>query len=365
MRHCGQRCRGSCPARCRAGTATARARREPVVELDRRVDHLDDVIGSVALRPPAAPRARSSLMSWMSPTRSSRQRGVTRMPVRMRASSPASTACSSAVSAPSSRTSAQANGRSSGCFSAGGCTHAHVVTSPAGPTSTRSSASSASPVSGSYSVGGQMHPAVRGADAEEPAVAQAGDEAADDRADGARVRVLEDVGGFEDVRLGHGQMRTRSRGASQTAVHSVRMPLQPDPRDDLRLHGPGRGPARARKHGSSTRSKRLIDLDRAPRRRARRPRRAGAAGRRRGGARRPARAAAEPAAKGGLAAPDGDAGCAARAQRDQRPGQPAGAAGAVARPTATSSAAGRPTPPPTRARSATSTAASSPRRSTT
>jgi Thioesterase superfamily len=104
------------------------------------------------------------------------------------------------------------------------------------------------------------HVAVLGPDAEEPAVAQAGHEAADDRADGARVRVLEDVGGFEDVRLRHGQMRTRSRGASQTAVDSRVMTLQPDPREVYAFMDPAEDLARARKHELVREVKRLIDL---------------------------------------------------------------------------------------------------------
>src|SRR5215207_2057996 len=104
------------------------------------------------------------------------------------------------------------------------------------------------------------HVAVLGPDAEEPAVAQAGHEPADDRADGARVRVLEDVGGFEDVRLRHGQMRTRSRGASQTAVDSGAMTLQPDPREMYAFQDPAEDLARARKHELVREVKRLIDL---------------------------------------------------------------------------------------------------------
>ena len=56
------------------------------------------------------------------------------------------------------------------------------------------------------------HVAVLGPDAEEATVAEGGHEAADDGADGARVRVLEDVGGFEDLRLRHrGNENTFSR----------------------------------------------------------------------------------------------------------------------------------------------------------
>src|SRR2546430_5465033 len=128
----------------------------PVAQLDRRVDLLDDVVGGGVGVGHQASSGTNASTSWMSPTRSSRQRGCTRMPVFMRDSSPASTTCSSAVSAPSRPMSAHANGRSSGCWSRGWWTHAHVVTSPPGPTSTRSSTDSSSPVSGSYSVGGQI-----------------------------------------------------------------------------------------------------------------------------------------------------------------------------------------------------------------
>jgi hypothetical protein len=104
------------------------------------------------------------------------------------------------------------------------------------------------------------HVPVLGADAEEPAVAQAGHEPADDGADGPRVRVLEDVGRFEDVGLRHGQMRTRSRGASQTAVDSGGMTLQPDPREMYAFQDPAEDLARARKHELVREVKRLIDL---------------------------------------------------------------------------------------------------------
>src|SRR5579872_1543519 len=93
-------------------------------------------------------------MSRMWPWRcdAGRQRGTTRIPVAMASGEPASTACSRAVSAPSRRTSAQAKGRSSGWPVSGRVVHAHVVTTPPGPTSTRSPVSA--PVTGSYSVGG-------------------------------------------------------------------------------------------------------------------------------------------------------------------------------------------------------------------
>src|SRR6266496_4156590 len=110
---------------------------EPVAQLDGRVDLLDDVAGGgvgVGHQPSSGTKAS---MSWMSPTRSARQRGLTRMPVRMRDSSPASTTCRSAVSAPSRPMSAHAKGWSSWCCSRGVLTQAHVVTSPFGPTSTR------------------------------------------------------------------------------------------------------------------------------------------------------------------------------------------------------------------------------------
>src|SRR6266511_659220 len=130
----------------------------PVAQLDRRVDLIDDLFGRVGGRGSVRHYCSSGTnasTSWISPTRSVRQRGWTRMPVRMRDSSPASTTCRSAVSAPSRPMSANANGWSSGCWSRGWLTHAQVVTSPFGPTSTRSSTVSSSPVSGSYSVGGQ------------------------------------------------------------------------------------------------------------------------------------------------------------------------------------------------------------------
>ena len=69
----------------------------------------------------------------MWPSRSSRQRGTTRMPVLIASTEPASTACSIEVSAPSGLTSAQAKGWSSGWRSCGSNTHAHVVTTPPGP----------------------------------------------------------------------------------------------------------------------------------------------------------------------------------------------------------------------------------------
>ena len=63
----------------------------------------------------------------MWPSRSSAQRGTTRMPVRIGVDAePASTAWSIGVSAPSSLISAQAKGSSSGCSSWGSITHAHV-----------------------------------------------------------------------------------------------------------------------------------------------------------------------------------------------------------------------------------------------
>src|SRR5262249_30021949 len=183
---------------------------EPVAQLDRRVDLRDDVFGH------HASSGTNASTSWMSPTRSSRQRGVTRMPVFMRDSSPASTTCSSAVSAPSRPMSAHAKGRSSGCWSRGFVTHAHVVTSPLGPTSTRSSGVSSSPVSGSYSVGGQItSPSLarmpRNRRSRRPAMNR------------PMIGPTERAYGYSRM-LGAsrtsgsaiGQMRTRSRGGSQT-----------------------------------------------------------------------------------------------------------------------------------------------------
>ena len=98
-------------------------------------------------------------------------------------------------SAPSSRTSAHAKGRSRGWSFLGSIAHDHVVTTPDWPTSTSSPTSAL--VTGSYSVGGTI--TVRRAcgvvrlGPQDAAVAQAGEEGADDRAHRADVGVLEDV----------------------------------------------------------------------------------------------------------------------------------------------------------------------------
>src|SRR6266566_4380500 len=203
----------------------------PVAQLDRRVDLLDDVAGGgvgVGHQPSSGTNASTS---WMSPTRSARQRGCTRMPVRMRDSSPASTTCRSAVSARSRPMSAQAKGWSRGCWSRGWLTHAQVVTSPAGPTSTRSATASSSPVSGSYSVGGQIT---------WPSLARMPRNRRSRRAAMNRPMMgpTERAYGYSRM-LGAsrtsgsaiGQMRTRSRVGRKTAVDSGAMTLQPDPRE--------------------------------------------------------------------------------------------------------------------------------------
>src|SRR6266540_5982436 len=291
----------------------------PVAQLDRRVDLLDDLFGPAggrgSLRHYCSSGTNAST-SWISPTRSARQRGWTRMPVRMRDSSPASTTCRSAVSAPSRPMSANANGWSSGCWSRGRLTQAHVVTSPFGPTSTRSSTESSSPVSGSYSVGGQTT---------WPSLARMPRNLPSRRAVMNRPMIgpTEREYGYSRM-LGAsrtsgsaiGQIRTRSREGSQPGVGSRDYDAAARSPRDVRLHGPGRGPgpgpqARARARGEAPHRP-----DRPHRRGARRPRRAGAAGGRRRRTCRPARAAAEPAGgrrDGGAAR---SARRAARAQRD-------------------------------------------------
>src|SRR5437899_7317262 len=117
-----------------------RARGVLVPQLGRRPDTLDelDVLqrrrqGQCRHQP--SPGTKHS-MSLMWPSRSSRHRGTTCMPVAIEPMSAASTACNSAESAPSILMSAHANGRSTGSFGCGCRTHAHVVTTPPGPTST-------------------------------------------------------------------------------------------------------------------------------------------------------------------------------------------------------------------------------------
>ena len=114
-----------------------------------------EVAGAAAVAPEAASGTHASMSRGL-PTRSSRHRGTTRMPVCITCSVPASTTCTIAVSAPSGRISANANGWSRGCFGRGSEIHVHVVTTPAGPTSTKSASDSpaSSPVTGSYSAGG-------------------------------------------------------------------------------------------------------------------------------------------------------------------------------------------------------------------
>src|SRR5205807_3414352 len=248
----------------------------PVAQLDRRVDLLDDVVGgSVGVGHQSSSGTNAS-MSWMSPTRSSRQRGFTRIPVRMRDSSPASTTCRRAVPAPSRPMSAHAKGWSSGCWSRGWLTHSQVVTSPAGPTSTRSETASSSPVSGSYSVGGQItwpswarmprNRRSRRAAMNRPMMGPT------ERAYGYS-RML---GASRTSGSAIDQMRTRSRGGSQNGRRFRDHDAAARSPRDVRLHGPGRGPgpgpqARARARGEAPHRP-----DRPYRCGARRPRRAGA-----------------------------------------------------------------------------------------
>src|SRR4051812_34937386 len=138
-----------------AGGRTARG--VQVAQLRGRADaahllHVAQALGKRDLCHQADPSGTKHSMSLMWPSRSARQRGVTRMPVLIASTLPASTACSIGESAPSGWISAHANGWSSGCFGIGSRTHAHVVTTPPGPTSTMSV--SGSEVSGSYSIGG-------------------------------------------------------------------------------------------------------------------------------------------------------------------------------------------------------------------
>ena len=101
------------------------------------------------------------------------------MPVAHRAGSPASTTCSIAVSAPSSWISANANGRCERVLRARFGTHVHVVTTPACPTSTKS----LELLAGLRVVllRRHEHASVARADAQDPPLLQAGEEAADDR----------------------------------------------------------------------------------------------------------------------------------------------------------------------------------------
>src|SRR5271157_83168 len=91
-------------------------------------------------------------MSWMSPTRSRRQRARTRSPVRRREALSTSIACKRAESAPSSLMSAQANGRWKGCARFGAVIQVQETTLPA--SATRANSESGSPLAGSYSGGG-------------------------------------------------------------------------------------------------------------------------------------------------------------------------------------------------------------------
>src|SRR5262249_43031316 len=151
-------------------------------------------------------------------------------------------------------------GRSSGCFSCGCGTHAHVVTSPLGPTSTRSSGVSSSPVSGSYSVGGQITwPSL----ARMPRNRRARRPAMNRPMIGPPGRAYGDsmmLGASRTSGSDTGQMRTRSRGGSQTAVDSRVMTLQPDPREVYAFMDPVEDLARARKHELVREVKRLVDL---------------------------------------------------------------------------------------------------------
>ena len=88
--------------------------------------------------PPTEVRTASTSQqarSWMEPSRSSAQRGRTRIPVDIASGEPASTGWRNPTSAPSGWTSAHANGVWSGCFGIGSRTQAQVSTVPPGPTS--------------------------------------------------------------------------------------------------------------------------------------------------------------------------------------------------------------------------------------
>src|SRR5262249_22859842 len=172
-----------------------------------------------------------------------------------------------------------------------------------------------------------------------------------------------------------GQMRTRSRGGSQTAVDSRAAATAALPTGaaepelatatrrihdagarspgGVRLHGPGGGPGPAPQARARTRGEAPCRPDRAHRRGARRPRRARASGGRRRRAGRPARAVAEPARAGRDGGVERPTGRAPPAQRDQPPGGPPGPAPAVAPPPGGTAPPGhalprrrRPDPPP-------------------
>ena len=115
----------------------------------------------------------------MEPSRSSAQRGCTRMPVDMASGEPASTAWRNPTSAPSGCTSAQANGWSSGCF--GGFAHPGPGQHGAARTDLDQLGEL---VAGQRVVlgGRDEHPAVGAPDPQQHLLAQAGEEGTDDRA---------------------------------------------------------------------------------------------------------------------------------------------------------------------------------------
>ena len=185
-RTAGSAARRCAPRRCRARKRVVRLPgREGVLEPDRRLD--------AVTRSRHASSGSKQTMSWMSPLRlvapagphaHARRACATHRRRRRRAAS----RCRRrrAGSAPTRTAGA------SGCFGRGSYTHAHVVTTPPGPTSTKSSVS-ASPVSGSYSCGGTS---TRPSRVWTPTMRRSCSpprKHADDRPDAAGVRVLEHV----------------------------------------------------------------------------------------------------------------------------------------------------------------------------
>ena len=124
-------------------------------------------------------------MSWMWPWVSSAQRTCTRIPVLISSAEATSTACSIGASAPSRVIRANANGRSKGWPATGSGTQVQVVTVPVSGRSTKS-------VTASWVDRVELrrrhdHPSVRETGADQLAVPQAGEEAAQHRADGSGV----------------------------------------------------------------------------------------------------------------------------------------------------------------------------------
>ena len=129
--------RGSCPGRCPLrNRVVAPAGGVHVLHAGGRAHRAHELLalerrrGSVmsAIRRSGSQHSRS----WIEPSRSSAQRGFTRMPVAMASGEPASTGWRKPTSAPSGFTRAQAKGVCSGCFGIGSRTQAQVSTSPPG-----------------------------------------------------------------------------------------------------------------------------------------------------------------------------------------------------------------------------------------